>query len=167
MIRLPLIPHKDSLLAVTILILGLYCWRAGLEIESLKAALDARPELLATHIDARTEDVRRGPVTVKRKTTTLPDGTKTTESERTIGPVESHIATKTEDTRKETPVAAPVARARTRYGGLGVNPLAYTREWRGRGGVNVLGFLDAGVALDFDPIGLKFDRPMLEATYRF
>ena len=91
------------------------------------------------------------------------------EREVTTGREESVSTTKS----KEGPVQDPVERRRTRYAGLGVSPLAYTRQWRTRGGMNVRGALDLGVAIDIDPSkigrdpGKAFDRPMLEATWRF
>jgi hypothetical protein len=140
---------------------------AGRKIEQLKADLAVKPEILDARVDARTEDFRRGPVKITRKTETKPDGTKTTEQTREIAAEERHVEAVSEATHKETPVFAPQAPARTRYVGVGVNPLDYTRQWRGRAGLNVLGAVDAGVAVDLDPVRLNFDRPMLELGYRF
>lgn len=157
--RLP--PSAYVIAALALLLL----WAVHV-IGKQQAQLDARPLVESFKVDARTEDVRRGPVRISRTTTTAPDGTKTTTSTREIAAEERHTEVKTEASYKETP--APLRHTpKTRYVGQGVNPLDYTRQWRGRGGLTVLGALDAGVAVDLDPARLKFDRPMVELTYRF
>lgn len=161
-IRLPLLPPKDCLFILGLAVLGLGCWRSGLEIERLKSE---RVEIQDTRVDNRTEDVRRGPVKKVKTVVVAPDGTKTTTTSTDSGAVEIRKTANVEASHKETP--PPPSRTRTRYVGLGVNPLAYTREWRARAGMNVLGAFDAGVALDLNPARLHLTRPMVELTYRF
>ena len=135
MTRLPQIPHKDAILVGTIAVLAFLLWRAGTGLEVLQAQLDARPALLTAHVDVRTEDFRRGPVKITRKTVTnLKDGTKTVESTREIAAEERRTETASADARKETPTVAATTFIRKRYVGLGVNPLDYTGEWRLRAG---------------------------------
>lgn len=132
---------------------------AGKVITVQQTQLDARPLVEDFKADARVEDVRRAPVTIKRRTeTTKPDGTKkVVDSERIIGAVDSHVEATSEVSHKETPAAAP--RARTRYVGVGVDPLNYLALPRLRAGVTVFGAVDVGVAYD--------KRFWLEAAYRF
>jgi hypothetical protein len=154
------LPRNEAGLLLLCLILCAGVYRAGLEIERLKAQLAARPEILVTAVDTRSEDVRRGPVTITRKTTTTPQGVKTVESTREIGAVETHTEAKREDAKKETPVQAAPERARTRYVGLAVNPLDYARVPRFRGGVTLWSAVDLGVATDFRHL-------WVESSYRF
>lgn len=158
--------HKLPRSFYVISLLGLLLLWATHVISVQQAALDARPLVEDFKTDARAEDVRRDPVTVKRHSeTTRPDGTKSVvDSERVIGAVESHTENKSESSHKETPIAAP--RARTRYVGLGIDPLRYAAFPRLRAGVTVFGALDLGVAYDarFSPTSGAFG---LEAAYRF
>lgn len=156
--------HKlpPSFYAITTLSL-LLLWATHV-IGAQQAQLDARPLVEDFKTDARTEDVRRGPVKISRTTTTAPDGTKTVVAVREIAAEERHVEVKNEASHRETPVAAP--RARTRYVGVGVDPLNYARLPRLRAGVTVFGALDLGVAYDarFAPTSGAFG---LEAAYRF
>jgi hypothetical protein len=165
---IPLLPRKgEGRHVVVIVILGGLLMMAGQEVLRLRSLLAARPVVEDYKTDARTEDVRRGPVTRKRKTVIAPDGTKTTESELTIGAIDSHIEAKSESTHKETPVGGPLARAgRTRYVGLGIDPLRYAAMPRLRAGVTILGAFDVGVAYDsrFSPTN---GAAGLELAYRF
>jgi hypothetical protein len=139
---------------------------AGQEVLRLRGLLAARPAIEDYKVDARTEDVRRGPVRISRKTVIAPDGTKTIESTRDIGAIDSHTATTSEVSHKETPVGESPARARTRYVGLGIDPLRYAAMPRLRAGVTVLGAFDVGVAYDprFSPVNGAVG---LELAYRF
>lgn len=168
---LPLLPlpktTADERFIVGAVILAVLLVAAGRRIVQLQAALDAKPLVTDFKSDDRTEDVRRGPVKISRTTTTEPDGRKVVVQVREVAAEERHTEDKTATIHQETPVQAPGGRARTRYVGLGINPLDYAHQGRLRAGVTLFGAFDAGVALDVNPLGLGFSRPMLELTYRF
>ncbi len=155
----------EARLVLALVVMGGGLMMAGRQIVALNERLAAKPEIFDAYIDDRTEDVRRGPVTIKRKSVTTPDGTKTVESERVIGPVETHTTSKTETEHKETPIG-PAETKRTRYVGVGIDPLDYARLPRFRAGVTFLGRLDVGAAYDgrFKPRDGAFQ---IETSYRF
>lgn len=166
MLRLPLLPHKDTILVGTIAILTFMLWQAGQGLERLQAQLDARPLVTDHKVDARTEDYRRGPTKTVRKTVVAPDGTKTTETTREVAAEERHTEAKTETLHTETPIALPQAPARTRYVGLALNPFHYTRPRLSAGLTFWDGRLDAGAYWDSK---LPWDNGAFgaETRYRF
>lgn len=158
-----LLSSRDGKYIVVILCLGGLLWAAGHRVTELDAALAARPVVLETHVDTRTEDFRRGPVKITRRTVTAPDGTKTTEQTREIAAEERHTETSSAKEHREKPGQA---RARSRYVGLGVDPLDYARLPRLRAGLTLWSVLDAGLA--YDPRRpLTGGAVQLEAAYRF
>lgn len=165
MVRLPLLPLPESNEGKLALFSTVMCLVLLVRIGHMQAQLDAKPLVEDFKVDARTEDVRRGQVTVRRHTEIKPDGTKTVDSERVQGAVESHSEAKTETSHKEIPNGL-LARPRTRYVGLGVDPLDYARLPRMRAGLTLWERVDAGLAYDAR-------RPILggaltlEAAYRF
>lgn len=137
---LPRLPRSAYVIAVLSLLL---LW-AGKVIVVQQTQLDARPLTEDVKLDARTEDVRRGPVEISRTTTVAPDGTKTTVAVRKIAAEERHTAASTESAHKETPV--PVWRP-TRYVGASLTPLDWQHP-RISAGVTYGGRLDLGVYWD-------------------
>lgn len=149
---MPFLPRSSYVIAV---LAALLLW-AGKVITVQQTQLDARPLVEDHSVDARSEDVRRGPVRISRTTITAPDGTKTVAQVREVAAEERHTESVVETAHKETPIAS---RARTRYVGLGVDPLDYARIPRLRAGVTVFGAVDVGVAFD--------RRFWVEVAYRF
>lgn len=135
----PRLPRSFYVIAI---LSGLLLWATHV-IGKQQAALDARPLVEDFKADARVEDVRRDPVTIKRRTeTTKPDGTKkVVDSERIIGAVASHTETKSESAHKETPVAP--AFVPTRYVGAALTPLDWQHP-RISAGLTFHGRLDLG-----------------------
>lgn len=163
---LPLPKSTDGRLVLGCVILGFLLIMAGLRIQQLDTLLAARP-LVSDHVvDNRTEDVRRGPVKKIKTVVTAPDGTKTVTTSTDSGAVEVHKKSESETSHQEIPIQDPASRARTRYVGLGVDPLNYARLPRLRAGVTLWERLDAGVAYDsrFSPVAGAFQ---LEAAWRF
>lgn len=107
--------------------------------------------------------VAKGPVRIVK--VKAPDGTVTTTTDR--APETITTDRERDKERLEIPPQLPPVAQRNRYAGLGVNPLDYTHQWRGRGGITLFGALDAGVAVDVEPQKLILSRPMVELTYRF
>ena len=163
MLRFPLPTSNEGKLALASTLL---CLILLVRLARVQTRLDAKPETMDGSVDHRTEDVRRGPVKITTERVVSPDGTKTTKRVREEGVVETKKTFVLESTHKEVPWSDAEA-PRTRYLGFGVNPLDYTRQWRGRGGLTIFGSIDAGVAIDVNPVLLKLDRPMLELAYRF
>ena len=130
-------PHSRKLLVLLCALLAL----AGPEIVRLRAIIDAKPLVEMTKVDARTEDVRRGPVKISRTTITAPDGTKTTTSVREIKSEKRHSEVRIEEARKETPIA--VRRPR-RWGYLDFDPRAGFVPVGARLGMDVIGDFGAG-----------------------
>ncbi len=97
---------------------------------------------------------------------TAPDGTRTVNSVREESPVEISKTIVLENTHKEIPWDAGEPRNRTRYVGIGVDPLNYARIPRLRAGLTFLGSIDVGIAYDarFPPVAGAFS---IEAAYRF
>lgn len=159
-------PHRLPPSAYIMVVLsGLLLW-ACYVIGEQRSQLDAKPVVLETRLDERTEDVRRGPVTITRRTETKPDGTKVVEQKREVAGEERHIAASSDVHHEETPVSALAPRARNRYVGVGVDPLNYARLPRLRAGVTLFDRVDLGVAYDarFAPVSGAFQ---IEASYRF
>ncbi len=156
----------EGRLVLAVIALGVLLALAGRRIVQLDAELAARPEVMDGTVDHRTEDVRRGPVKITRSVVTAPDGTRTVNSVREESPVEISKTTVLENTHKEIPWDAGEPRNRTRYVGIGVDPLNYARIPRLRAGLTFLGSIDVGVAYDarFSPVSGAFS---LEAAYRF
>lgn len=173
MVRLPLLPLPKSnegklalFSTVASLVLLVLLTRA-------QTQLDAKPVVEDFKVDARTEDVRRGTVAIKRKSVTEPDGTKTVESERIIGPVESHTTSNAESSRRETPIGL-LARPRTRYAGLSVPIAAFAQPRLARPtvslGLTIWGAWDGGLGIDTAKMAKPTDLPealRLETRYRF
>jgi len=137
---LPRLPRSAYVIGLLSLLL---LW-AGKVITVQQTLLDAKPLVEEHKVDARTEDVRRGPVKKVKTTTTLPDGTKTTTTTTDSGPVEIHKDVKLEVARKETPVAVRVP---TRYVGASLTPLDWQHP-RISAGLTFHGRLDLGAYWD-------------------
>lgn len=139
----PKLPRSFYVIA---LLSGLLLWATHV-IGRQQAIIDAKPLVEDFKADARIENVRRDPVTIKRRTeTTKPDGTKkVVDSERIIGAVDSHLETKSESSHKETPIAP--SRAPTRYVGAALTPLDWQHP-RISGGLTFAGRLDLGAYWD-------------------
>ena len=158
--------HKLPSSAYIIAVLSLLVLWGVNVIGKQQAALDARPATTDWRVDDRTEDVRRGPSeTTRRVVFDAVTGKKiSSETVKKTGPVESHTEIASEAKHTETPV--PAARSRSRYVGVGIDPLDYARLPRLRAGMTVFSVLDLGVAYDsrFAPTSGAFG---LEAAYRF
>lgn len=162
MLTLP--ESRDGRLVLLGVVFGLLLAGAGLELKNRFTDKPAAPEVVDFSSDNRTEDVRRGPVKITRRTETRPDGSKVVEQTREIASEERHSTVAAETRHQEIP--APPRPSRTRYVGVGVDPLDYARLPRLRAGLTLWERLDAGVAYDAR-------RPVLggaltlEAAYRF
>lgn len=157
--RLPLLPKTlDERLLLVIVVLGLALAGAGAKILRLQEQIAAKPAVEDRIIYKRVQ----GPIRVEVRTITKPGGEVVVERIRTVERVEIER----ENAHLEAP-ATPLARPRTRYLGLGVDPLRYAALPRLRAGVTFFaGRLDAGVAYDarFSPVAGAFG---LELAYRF
>lgn len=157
------LPSKQEAVAAVILGLSALLYMARQEIRVLRATLAARPEVHERVETDRTEDVRRGPVKITRRTETKPDGTKVTEQVREIASEERKIVASTDTTRDEKP--APLPPARTRYAGLALDPFDARRP-RVRGGLTLFDSFDAGLAYD-SRFPILRGALQAELTYRF
>ena len=146
----------DERFLLACVVLGLMLAAAGAKILRLQEQLAARPAV-EEHQATR---VVTGPTRTVYRTITAPGGTVTVEKERTV---ESRVVETVRD-HSETPVALP--HNRTRYVGLGIDPLRYAALPRLRAGVTFFGAVDLGVSYDarFSPTGGAFG---VEAAYRF
>ena len=137
----PKLPRSFYLIA---LLSALLLWGVNI-IGKQQAQLDARPATEDFRADTRTEDVRRGPSVVERHVKILPDGTKTIDSKRSSGAVETHVEAKSEASHKETP--ALVWRP-TRYVGAALTPLDWQHPRISAGITTAGGRLDLGAYWD-------------------
>ena len=129
-------------MAVGLIVMGLLLAAAGAKILRLQEALAVKPRV-ENRVVTRTV---QGPTRVEVRTITKPGGEtiveriRYTESKTTDKAVE-HI---------EAPVFAPLARPRTRYAGLVIDPLRYAALPRLRAGLTMFkGSVDLGVSYDW------------------
>jgi len=155
----PILPRSlDGRLAVGCILLALMLAAAGAKIVRQQEQLDAKPAVTERVVYRKVQ----GPTRVEVRTITKPDGEKIVERIRVVEKVE--IDTMTEYV--EVPVGALAPKKRTRYLGIGVDPLNYARLPRIRAGVTLWNKVDAGVSYDarFSPVGGAVG---LELAYRF
>lgn len=119
--------------------------RRGERIATLEAFIAARP--LISESAKRATDLKRGPVKVSRKTTILPDGTKTVESVREVASEERHTASET--ARVETPACPAPRRPKTRYGHITLDPGASLTPRAADAGLTLWDRLDVGGSYDW------------------
>lgn len=153
--------HRAKIAAIAAVFFFVAWLRRGEQI----AFLEGRP---AVTDDVKTKVVTRlveGPVRVVVKTVVAPDGTRTTEKTLERASREKDTGRESESHHVEVPPALPRS-SRTRYVGLGIDPLNYARLPRLRAGVTVWNAVDVGVAYDsrFAPTSGAFG---IEAAYRF
>lgn len=165
---MPQLPDSRDAKCVGVgVLVGLLLAATALQLRRYGLPVEAPPAIEDNRVDARTEDVRRGPAKITRRTEEIkPDGTKKiTEEVRELGPEERRTAVASEESHSVVP-PAPAKASRTRYVGLGVDPLDYARLPRLRAGVTLWSAFDVGLAYDAR-------RPVLggalaiEAAYRF
>ena len=157
---MPLWPKSlNDRLLVACIILGLLLAAAGAKIVRQQEQLDAKPAVQDRVVYRKVQ----GPTRVEVRTITKPGGEVIVERIRVVEKVE--IERQTEYVEVPAHVLAP--KKRTRYVGLGVDPLNYARLPRIRAGVTLWnGTVDAGVSYDarFSPIAGAVG---LEMAYRF
>lgn len=145
----------DMRLLLGCIALALLLAAAGHRIVELNAMLDAKPEV-SERIITRTV---QGPTRTEVRTIVKPGGERV---EERIVYVESKV-TERDREHSESP-SAP--KRRTRYLGIGVDPLDYARAPRIRAGATVFGSVDAGIA--YDPrLAPTKGAVQLEISYRF
>ena len=141
MLRSLLPKTEEGWLVLTCVVLGMFLIAAGGEIVHLNDALVTRPAV-QDRVVTRTV---RGPVRIVIKTIMAPDGTKTTEKTLDRAAV---IVDKTIE-HSEAPAQTPLARPRTRYAGLVIDPLRYAALPRLRAVLTMFkGSVDLGVSYD-------------------
>lgn len=147
--------RMDTRLLLGCIALGLLLAAAGHRITELNAELRARP---ATEERVVTRTVQ-GPTRTEVRTIVKPGGERI--EERIV-----YVESKTTERDREFSSTPSAARARTRYLGIGVDPLDYARAPRIRAGATVFGSFDAGVA--YDPrLAPTKGAVQLEIAYRF
>jgi hypothetical protein len=153
-----LLQRKDVVAVVVIVALSLSLWRVQSQKHDLELVVASRPAIQ----DHKSKERKVGPKRTETTTTIAPDGTKTIKKVQDVASEE----TKTEVAHSEVPAAIPVRPSRTRYLGLGVDPLDYARLPRLRGGVTLLERLDVGLAYDARR-PLTGGAVTIEAAWRF
>lgn len=154
-----MLPSKlDERLLLVCIVLGLLLAAAGAKIVRQQEQLAAKPAIQERVVYRKVQ----GPTRTEVRTITKPGGEVVRERIRVVEKVE--IDTMTEYV--EVPVGALAPKKRTRYVGLGVDPLNYARLPRIRAGVTLWNTVDAGVSYDarFSPVAGAVG---LELAYRF